>query len=400
MKSVYTELIELETELNRYKITLFDVISKFKEYLFLKDTQIIEIVLAVILSNQLDGTPIWIIFCGASGDAKSTHLNAIEQLNNVIWLDQLTKNTLASGHPKVKDLGEKLQNSLQNSSHILVIPDMACISSKYKDERKEIFASMRNLYDGYIIKHTGSGVNKQYKDCHVSLIAGATPIIKREYLIHQQLGSRELIFDTDAIIDENDEKMKQAWDNEQYEQQMKEELQSVVSQFVKDIQIKEIEFSDEIKEYLMKQANRLSILRAVGDYNQFNDELECDLYLEVPTRLIKQLKRLWICLKSLDDDYSDDRCKEIIEHVVKSSGNSNRSLILEILKESKEDSFSVNAVKYETKLGYRAVKRELEALWNLGLIIKKGHYISKSESKVYDIASYQIDLDRYNELLT
>ena len=100
---------------------------------------------------------------------------------------------------------------------------------------------MRNLYDGYITKHTGSGVNKQYENCHVTLIAGATPMLKKEYLIHQQLGSRELIFDTDAVIQDNDDKMIQAWENEEYEKQMKAELQEVVSGYLDNVDIKEIE---------------------------------------------------------------------------------------------------------------------------------------------------------------
>jgi len=159
---------ELEDAVDSPNVSLINVICKFKEYLYLSDTKMLETMLAVMLSNRIDGTPLWIIFCGASGDCKSTHLTALEYISNVIWLDQLTKNTLASGYPKVKDLGE----TLQENSHILIIPDMACISSKYKDERKEIFASMRNLYDGFIIKHTGSGVNKHYINCHVTLIAG------------------------------------------------------------------------------------------------------------------------------------------------------------------------------------------------------------------------------------
>jgi len=201
------------------------------------------------------------------------------------------------------------------------------------------------------------------------------------------------------LRDENDSKMQQAWNNEEYELQMKTELRDAVMRYLTTTKIKKTEFTDEIKEYLMKQANRIAVLRAVGDYNQHTDELEANMYLEVPTRLIKQLKRLWICLKSLSDNYSDDRAMEIIEHIVNSSGNSNRSSILHILRYNPDDRFTINGMKYQTKLGYRACKRELEALWNLGLADKTEFYISKKGNRLHDASSYQINIERYGELL-
>ena len=373
--------------------TLQEVINKFKEYLYLKDTKMLETILAAILSNQIKGTPIWIIFCGASGDAKSTQLLSILQIDKVLMLDQLTKNTLASGKPNVVDVG----NYLQESSHIILIPDLACISAKYKDDRKEIFASMRNLYDGFIRKHTGSGKFIEYNNCHVSLIAGATHTLKKEYLIHQQLGSRELIFDTDAMPQDNQSKMEKAWQNESYEREMKADLQKVVKDFIKNVELKDVEISDDIQRFLMKQANRLSILRSVADYNQFSDELDNPVYPEVPTRLIKQFKRLWKCLKSLDDNYSDERCKEIIEHIVKSSGDTNRQFILNQMIMNPNTAYSVNEMKYIAKIGYRATKRELEVLWNIGLVDKE--IIEIKGTKAYDKVSYTLNKDRCRFML-
>ena len=374
-------------------INLDNVIKKFRKYLYLKDTKMLETILGVILSNQIEGSPIWIIFCGSSGDAKSTQLLSIVNLSNIILLDQLTKNTLASGNPKFKDLGSRLQNS----SHIILIPDLACISAKYKDDRKEIFASMRNLYDGFIKKNTGMN-EREYHNCHVTLLAGSTLILKKEYLIHQQLGSRELIFDTDAIIEDADIKMDKSWENEEYEKEMKQELSNVVKDYIDGREVKRIEIVDDIKNFLKAQAKRLAILRAVGDYNQYSDELEADMYVEVPTRLIKQFKRLWICIKSLDDDYPDERTKDIIRHIVKSSGNANRLKILDILKNKPDEEYTINDLKHETKLGYRVCKRELEALWNLGIIEKERMHISKS-NKVYDMASYHFNEEMWLELV-
>jgi hypothetical protein len=351
----------------------------------------LETLIAVVLSNKFKGTPLWMIFCGSSGDAKSTQILSIEKLQNVILIDQITKNTLASGKPKVKDLGFKLKNS----SHIVVIPDLACISAKYKDDRKEIFASMRNLYDGFIRKHTGAGKPRKYNNCHVTLIAGAKHILKKEYLIHQQLGSRELIFDTDALMTDNEYKMDASWNNEKYELKMKKELQEIITKYLSTAKLQDIEISTEIKEFLKKQAIKLSILRAVGDYNQYTDELDVNIHPEVPTRLIKQLKRLYVCLKSLDKEYTDDRAEEIIKHIVKSSGNPNRQSILEELESNPQKEYSINEMRYLTKLGYRACKRELEALWNLGLVEKSPVTIKENSGRkvAIDTSGYKLNYE-------
>lgn len=389
----------MTNETSNNKVTLDDVRKKFKEYLYLDDTDMLEVMLATILSNRIEGTPIWMIFCGASGDKKSTTLKTSKRLDNVIKIDQLTKNTFASGKPNVWDLG----SDLQNNSNVLMILDLASISSKNPDEKKEIFAQMRNLYDGVIYKLTGSGVRKEYENCHVTLIAGTIPHLKREYLIHQQLGSRELIFDTEAEIEDNGYKMDMAWANEDYEKQMEQALEQALTDFMKSAEVKPLNISDENKEFLKKQANKLAILRAVGSYNQITDELDTKVIPEVPTRLIKQFKRLWRCLASLDGDYPTDKMKRIIEHIVSSSGNENRQIVIDIFLDSELDkTFTIRDMRRESKLGQRACKREMELLWNLGILNQNPIFVSsKKEGNkrvAYDVVSYSLNREYWKKL--
>jgi hypothetical protein len=367
----------------------------FKEYLYLKDTKMLECILAVILSNKLDGSPLWIIFCGASGDSKSTQLLATTNISNAIKIDEITTNSFASGRKGVSDLG----SILQKSSHILVIPDLACMSSKYKDDKKKIFATMRNLYDGFINKRTGAGVNKKYEGCHISLIAGATYQLKREYLIHQHLGSRELIFDTGADKDDNWQKMDKAWENEAYEKQMKHDLSKAVESFILSKKIVEVDFTEQDKLWIMQQANKLAILRAIGNFDMYSDELDNPITPEVPTRLVKQLKRLWISLKSLDINYPDSRVKDIIEHIVYSSASSNRLQIFQELESHPSLDYTINDMKDATRIGYRACKRELNALWNLGIVDRIGIFIDAEKKKAYDVVSYSFNESGYRKLI-
>ena len=346
-------------------ITLKDVHRVVKKWLYIDDTDRIDVILASALSNKIDGTAIWMYIVGGSGDLKSTLVRTLEGLPNCRVYDQITKHTLASGLKGIKDEGYYLQKK----STVIVVPDMASLTSQRSDDKNIIWAQMRNLYDEFIEKRTGSGVMKRYNGCHVTLVAGTTTKIRDEILIHAQLGTRELMYDTAADPIDNNEKMDKAWENEEYEKQMKKELGKVVTEFLVQRPIKKINISPQIKRWLKKEAERLTILRAGGMTDRYDCELMNPVSPEIPTRVIKQFKRLYICLKSLDDNYSDDRCKKIITHVVNSSGNKVRQIILDVLKNA-ETELNLSEIHQRTKIGRRALKSQLEQLWSLDVVKK------------------------------
>lgn len=249
---------------------------------------------------------------------------------------------------------------------------MASLTSTNKEEKNQIWGQFRTLYDGDIYKRTGSGVSKAYNNCHVTILACTTENIRDEILIHAQLGTRELMFDTNADPIDNHFKMKKAWDNEKYEQQMKQELTNAVTNFIHWHPVKkDMEITEEIQEFLFKEANRLTVLRAGGAIDRAYRELINPITPEVPSRLIKQLKRIYICLKSLDDNYPDHKAKEIISHIINSSGDKVRQMILELLAREPEKDFKIPDIQHALKIGRNSVKTQLEQLWNLGVISKK-----------------------------
>jgi len=352
-------------------VTLQQIYDVAKKYFYLSDTKRIDIIMATALSNQLPGTPIWLIVVGASGDTKSSLAVPLGKHPAVIVLDNITPNTLASGKEDVEDLGSELHDK----SKIIIYPDLAALSSKRAEDKAEIWSQNRNLYDGFIYKRTGSGVNKKYDNCHVTMIACSTPSIKDEFIIHAQLGTRELLYDTDANPNDNIEKMKAAWKNEEQEKQMQEEISIILCNFLLTHKVQEIEIPPEIETFLQKEANKLTVLRASGTPDRIYREPISPVYPEVPTRLIKQFKRVWMCLKSLDPLYSDEKAKEIISHIVISSGHKTRQLILDLLMNAKKlEEYAwkkIPEIQMEIKTSRVAVKEQCETLWNIGVFEKK-----------------------------
>jgi hypothetical protein len=365
-KEAWEQGMEQERERTRYR-SLQDVYTILKKWLYIQDEKRIDVLLATAISNQIPGTPLWIFFVGNSGDTKSELISALTVLPNTIKVDMLTPNTLASGRKDAKDLG----GELRDSSKILIFPDLAALTSLNKDAKREIWSQWRNLYDGFINKRTGSGVNKAYENCHVTVIAGATQAIRDEYHIHQQLGTRELLYDTESEAKHNRDKMKAAWKNENYERQMREEIRNALFGFWCNHKYKEKEIPPEIEEFLYKEADRLALLRASAMTDWKYNELTNDAYPEVPTRLIKQFKRLFISLKNLDDNYPDERAKEIITHIVNSSGSKVRQKIIDVFKQDLEKEWTISKLQEVLRIGRSSLKTELEILWNLGSITKE-----------------------------
>lgn len=367
--------------------TLKNVYNVSEKYLHINDRNRIDLILAVTMSNELPGTPLWMYIVGNSGDWKSAFVKTLEGCKNVIKRDQITKNTLASGKEGVEDLGSELNQT----STILIFPDLAALTSMNTDDKNAIWGQMRNLYDGFIDKQAGSGVHRVYDGCHVTMIACTTQTIRNEILIHSQLGTRELMYDTNAEEADNDFKMDKAWENEEYEKEMDQEMHEAVDSFLTYNKIKRIIVPNDMKQWLKKEANRLSILRATGVVDRTYKELINPIYPEVPTRLIKQFKRLYIALKSLDDNYPDKKVKEIISHIVDSSGNKVRQIVMKTVQIEK-DWLKVAEIQQKTRLGRKSIKGQLEMLWNLRIIEKEVRQESISgyeNGRIEDIAYYK-----------
>jgi len=360
------DLLKEEHNKDIENATLEYVYSVVDTYLFLQDKKRIDVLLAVVLSNQIHTDPVWLYLVGNSGDGKSATVRAMEALKNTIRVDSITKYTLASGKKGANDLGKKLANK----STLLLFPDLASMTSLNKDDKSRIWAQFRNLYDGFITRMTGNDVEVCYENCHVTMLACTTPVIRDEVLIHAQLGTRELMYDTDAQNNHTREKLKMAWENTNLKKEMEQALSYAMCNFIEHTTVDpDINITQEMYEFIVNEAIRLSSLRVYAIPDRRTGELNNLPAPEVPTRLIHQFRTLYVCLKSLSEDYTDKLCMEIITHVVNSSGNKTRYRIMETMRKNDKWWTRPEMALY-MRLGTYAVTVQLEHLYAL-------HYIHK-----------------------
>ena len=351
-------------ELNKkmkYTIDLDALHKTYQELLYIENTDRIDVVLAVALSKKLKGIPLWLIVVGPSGDMKSAQLNAI-RTDDTFVLHNLTSKTLVNGYKDKKehpDLAPKLDGK------VIIIGDMAQILKLPAVEKGELWGQLRDLYDGFAGKESGMGCSSKYEDLKVTLLAGSTPTIDGQILVHQDLGTRELIYRTSG--NKNKEKvMEKCFENEEHEERIKNELREVTTKFLEQTKIKKLEVSREILDKIKGIAIYVTYMRCSAEFDSYTNELRNYCYPEEPTRIAKQLKRLFICLKSLEEDYPDEKALRILWHTAKSSAFPVRVKIYEYLKEMKGE-YSTSQLSQTLNIGKSTTKRECSVLENIGL---------------------------------
>lgn len=350
--------------------SLNDLYLVYKKWLYLEDTKRIDIVLATYLTKFLEGTPIWLILVGNSGDGKTEQVMAMEECQDIHILHNLTSKTLVSGNPKVFDLAPELNGK------IVCIPDMAQILQLPPQEKGELWGQLRDLYDGYAGKCSGLGKRAKYKGLRITMVACSTPKIDGQILVHQDLGTRELIYRTEDTKDKIT-MMEFAMRNEEEELKMRKELKMITTNFLKDKNIIKKEITKEEETSLKNIAMFISTIRASAEIDSYSNELRNIVYPEKPTRIVKQLKRIYLSLMSLEENYKSERAFKIIWHLAKSCAFPIRVGIFEhfisdyINRDRKIKAFTTSQVANILRIGKKTSQRELNTLWNMEILNKE-----------------------------
>lgn len=364
-RELYSEAIKKRPEIctNAYQHRLSKLEKTFRKYLSFSSFQRFEINAAVALSARSLGQPLWLINVFSSGDAKSAFMDAIISPEYCYRLNKITSKTLVSGIERVPDLAPDLKNK------VICIPDLAVLTSLPIYEKVQVWSQFRELYDGNAGLDAGSGKRKKYSDIHTALLANSTPTNFDDQLsIAINLGSRELVLRGDDEVSIKGDKLRAAWNAGGHELEMKSELNYETQQFLNTRTLYAGEISEDIYQQLAAWVTFIAYLRASAAVEQ-NGELRSDVAPEEPTRLIQQFRRLFICLKSLDKNYSDERALKAIYRVALGSCSRNRLKVLRYLaKQTPESEWNAFDVAGELEVGTKTAATELNILSNLGIV--------------------------------
>lgn len=365
--------------------TLQRIYELYQSWLAVQDTNRIDIVLATALTRTEPGIPVWLIVVGASGDWKSEQLDALEEPSISKLIGRISPNTLVSGDKKAEDLAPKLDGKL------FLIKDMAQILTLPPDHKAAIWAQLRDLYDGSISKAAGTGVDKTYK-VHTTLIAATTPVIDEQILQGQALGTRELIWRTNLSEKPLSAKqiMMKCMENEEHQERMKRELKFYTQEFLRSHHFQRSVIPPNIDEFLQHTAQFIALMRAVGETDN-DGNLRNLVYPEQPTRVLKQLKRIYLALKSLDENYSDEKALACVTHLARSVAHPVRLSVLKTLYNNVDQPKTTNYIAHYSKVGNKSANTHLSVLRAVGLVTRIYEEETNQWGRITEKVTWQID---------
>jgi hypothetical protein len=355
-------------------VTLSDLKRTIYKWLNIKDQNVIEIVLAFSIGERLPGDPLWLFLIAPPGGAKTELLRAIEGSRHY-HLSDLTSKTFVSGlmlgtgeqRRKIEDLLPQLDKQ------VLIFKDFTTVLEKNKDERAEIFAQLREIYDGKFSKKFGTMDKKVSYEARFGLVAGVTPVIDRYWKVMQQLGERFLKYRWD---EDADLVTRQALAVEGQEAQMREEIHTSMMGFLTHLSVTEPTFPKELEDPLISAAMMLATLRTPITIRSSQSDFYYDFIPmpERPTRLVKQLKKLCKALavvRGRDAVESSDVLTAI--DVALSTAPQDRMAVLKAVREkegSSLDGCTVVQIRQIVGLPETSIRNILQQLSMLNLVIE------------------------------
>lgn len=168
----------------------------FSKWLSLPDFSTVDIIGAALLANRLPGKPLWLALVGPPATGKTEIVQALEGCLNVHMIDGLTHATFASGYKATKSSKRRfgLLDQMQDGSpHMIVVKDFSTVLEKRADERGEILAQLRNLYDGRYFHPFGNDVQVSWRG-KLGMIVCSTGQYDKEIRSLAVFGDRFMVF--------------------------------------------------------------------------------------------------------------------------------------------------------------------------------------------------------------
>lgn len=180
--------------------TLDHYLKLYETHMVLNDTNRKSMIagIAIAAGTMLPGEPLWAFLVGVASDGKTTFIESFG--GNHEWCDyssKLTSKALVSG------LGEGASNIPKMNNKCYFIKDFTVILGMPKDQQRELFDILRDVYDGSVKIPYGNGKILNFQNLNFNLIAGVTPAIYR--LNEAQLGERflRINYSDNSITDED-----------------------------------------------------------------------------------------------------------------------------------------------------------------------------------------------------
>jgi len=284
---------------------LADVLETFRRWLYLPDPAAVLVTCATIAANRVENfDPTWLVLLGAAGSGKTEALNATTGLEGVYLAGTLTEASLLSGTPR-KDTASGASGGLLReigASGILVLKDFGSILSMHREQRANVLAALREIYDGSWHRDVGvDGGRRLHWEGRIGLLAGATTVLDQHHGVMAQLGERFLLHRI-AVADTRSQGGASLAHHGR-ERGMRRELADVLAGLFAELDLSEPPpLVNRDVERLVDLADLVSCARSPVVRDSYRREIELVPDREAPGRIVGALARILTGLRLIGVD--------------------------------------------------------------------------------------------------
>lgn len=347
------------------------VYDTYKKWLYLPDTNVIDVLFGTAIANRLPGDPLWMFIVAPSGGTKTVFMMSIAQAPKIMSTTTMTPHSLVSGANFAGGNDPSLIPKLDG--RILTIKDFTTILNMNQQHREEIFGILRDAYDGKTEKMFGNGVFRSYAS-KFGIIAGVTPAIELFTDGQTALGERFLRYKL-KIGTSHMERLKylrRAMLNANIGNAMDEELEALGTAVLSYNYTKVPIIPVSIQEKLLYTAHWTAVMRGTIVRDTYSKEVMSKPFVELGTRLIKQFTKLSLGVGMFRDlDEITNKEFRIIRDIALSSVPGDMAEITKYLfKEGKHTWRKHDEIVKATRLPSETCRRKLENLCMLDVLKK------------------------------
>jgi hypothetical protein len=352
-------------------IELDDVKMQFVDWLYLKDHEVIDILLGAVVSNQFRGPDaINLNIVGPPSSTKTELLRSLSGYPSIYTISTLTPQTLLSGIKGSN--GSLLLNLRKDGKNVLVIKDLTSILEMRSESRQEIFGQLREIADGYLSKTFGTGKRIEWVG-KLGLITGVTGVIDEHHGHNEILGARCLYC---RVSNDNPKAMaERARRMAGKEIKMRYQLKEITKQFLEQFnepKIENVRISEEIEGKLISLACFVALARTGVSRDHFHQIVTSVPEAEGPARLTKQLWILGAGIAAVQGkEEFDEGVYKVIKRVAMNSLPKHRNVILKVMWETSVMSSvweHTRSISKMVNMPTNTTVRCLEDLWMLTLL--------------------------------
>lgn len=366
------------TEITRLSNAL---IEQLGTYMHLKDTGYLKFSLAVGVSSELDGDPLWGMVVGAPSGGKTEGIRVQDTVAEE-HVDDITGPALLSWTQGKNPRPTGILSRVGSRAFVTISDFSTILATSDRGGRDTLFALLRRAFDGEVIREVGNSPEPLKWTGRLTLLAAVTPAIDNFSSHTDALGPRWLYF----RLPETDQVHKKATVTKRrrivglVEKQL--EAQRLGAQLVRAARrvVRDVELADETYDYLEDAAMLTCFGRAAVPRHAYGKrEIDGIPVIEEPARITSQIVALAKSLVALGE--TTESAVELARKAALDTVPQARLKLLELLADGEE--LTAAEAGRRTGIHRHVARRALEEMEVVGLVVSRRSAEDDTEESDY-----------------